>query len=103
MVIDIFRTDPLGQRVIVPQRDIDFWCRECQYSLAQDGKQCRSKSLIQRCWNGSGGKGFTVNANEWHRQHECPFIHQGQECRCNDYPTIGEAFTGAGLHKGQYN
>jgi len=97
MVINIFRTNPLGQREIVPQSDIDLWCQECQFSFAKDGKQCRSKALIQKCWNIS-----TATANEWHRQHECPFIHQGQECRCNDYPTIREAFIGAGLHKGQF-
>ena len=96
-MINITRTNSLGQREVVPQRDIDFWCRQCQFSFATDGKRCRSKTLIQRCWNNS-----TSNANEWHRQHECPFIHQGQECRCNDYPTIGAAFIGAGLHKGQY-
>lgn len=97
MVINIFRTNHLGQREIVSQKNIDFWCRECEFSLAKDGKRCRSKTLIQKCWNES-----TSIASEWHRQHECPFIHQGQECRCNDYPTIKEAFVGAGLHKGQF-
>ena len=96
MVINIFRTNPLGQREVVPQRYINFWCRECQFSLATDGKRCSSKALIQQCWNTP-----TATANKWHRQHECPFIHQGQECRCNDYPTIGEAFIGAGLHRSQ--
>ena len=95
MVIAIFRDSPYGIRKEVPQKDIDFWCRECEFSLAKDKKRCRSKAFIQKCWN-------VKNANEWHRQHECPFIHQGQECRCNDYPTIAEAFIGAGLHKGQY-
>ena len=96
MVTAIFRNGIIG-REEVPQKHIDFWCRECQFSLAKDKKQCRSKSLIQKCWNGSNS-----NAGQWHRQHECPFIHQGKECRCNDYPTIAAAFTGAGLHKGQY-
>ena len=95
-MIAITRINPLGQREVVPQRDIDFWCRECQFSLAKDKKRCKSKALIQRCWNEA------KNGGEWHRQHECPFIHQGQECRCNDYPTIGEAFIGAGLHKGLF-
>ncbi len=95
MVIHIFRTNPLGEREVVPQRDMDFWCRECQFSFAKDKKRCRSKTLIQRCWN-------VKNAGEWHRQHECPFIHQGRECRCNDYIDIASAFAGAGLHKGQY-
>ena len=97
MPTGIFRTDPIGRRVEVPKEHIDFWCQLCQFSLAKDKKRCRSKALIQRCWNESN-----AIAGEWHRQHECPFIHLGQECRCNDYPTIGEAFVGAGLHKGLY-
>ena len=97
MATAIFQTNPVGQREEVSQKYVDFWCRECQFSFAKDGKRCQSKALIQRCWNVS-----TATANEWHRQHECPFIHLGQECRCNDYPTIGEAFIGAGLHRGQY-
>ena len=96
MVINIYRTSPLGQRKRVSQGSIDFRCRECQYSLANDGKRCRSKALIQRCWD------TAQNINEWHRQHECPFIHQGLICRCKDYPTIEEAFRGAGLHEGQF-
>ena len=104
MVTNIFRTNPLGEREVVPQRDIDFWCRECQFSFAKNKKRCRSKTLIQKCWNGIDNRRNSngAMASEWHRQHECPFIHQGQECRCNDYATIGEAFVGAGLHKGQY-
>ena len=102
MVINIYRTNPIGKREVVPQQDIDFWCQECQFSLAKDHKRCRSKSLIQQCWIESKSLTGENSAGEWHRQHECPFIHQGQECRCNDYPTIGEAFGGAGLHKGQY-
>lgn len=101
-MITITRLNPLGQREVVPQRVIDFWCRECQYSFAKDKKRCRSKTLIQRCWNEAKSLTGENSAGEWHRQHECPFIHQGQECRCNDYPTMGEAFVGAGLHKGQY-
>jgi len=97
-MIVITTSNPLGQREVVPQGSIDFWCKECQYSFAKDHKRCRSKALIQECWNKNGRS----TANEWHRQHECPFIHQGQECRCNDYIDIASAFTGAGLHKGQY-
>ena len=98
MVINIFRTNALAQREAVSQSNIDYWCRECQYSFAKDKKRCRSKALIQRCWNETSKS----TASEWHRQHECPFIHLGQECRCNDYPHISDAFMGAGLHRGQY-
>ena len=93
-MIVIFRDSPLGRERVL-QKDIDFWCEECEFSFAKDRKRCRSKALIQRCWNAK-------DANEWHRRHECPFIYQGRECRCNDYPNIKEAFEGAGLHKGLF-
>ena len=95
MVINIFSTNSFGEREILSQDAIDYWCRECQFSLAKDEKRCRSKALIQRCWN------ERTTASEWHRQHECPFIHQGQECRCDDHCNIADAFIGAGLHRSQ--
>jgi hypothetical protein len=86
----IFKRNILGELEEIPQRHIDYWCQLCQFPLAE-GK-CKDKALIQRCWDESGAV-----AGRWHIMHECSFIHKGQECRCNDFTTIEEAFRAAGL------
>ena len=87
---DIFKHNMLGELEEIPQEHIDYWCQLCQFPLAK-GK-CRKKALIQKCWDESGAV-----AGEWHKQHECPFIHQLQPCRCNNFKTIKNAFRAAGL------
>ena len=86
---DIFKHNMFGELEEIPQEHIDYWCQLCQFPAK--GK-CRKKALIQKCWDESGAV-----AGEWHKQHECPFIHQLQPCRCNNFKTIKNAFRAAGL------
>jgi len=86
----IFRRNVVGELEEVKQKHIDFWCKTCQFPYGE-GK-CQDKALIQKCWDASGSV-----AHNWHLQHECPFAHQGQTCRCNDFKTIEDAFLAAGL------
>jgi len=92
----ITRLNPIGQPEIVPQKDIDFWCSLCQFPFPVNGQKCKiqllSQFLIQKCWDDTN-----AIAGEWHKQHECPFIHQGQECKCNYSDSIEKAFEVAGL------
>lgn len=89
MATGIYRDDIINGLEEIPQKDIDFWCGLCQFSL--ESPEC-SKESIQICWDKVG-----ASAGEWHRQHECPFIHLGQSCRCNDFEGIQEAFKATGL------
>lgn len=89
MATGIYNMGMFG-REEVPQKDIDFWCDMCQFPLNPDSR-CTDKDMIQSCWSETGAV-----AGVWHILHECPFIHQTQECRCNDYKTIREAFKAAG-------
>jgi hypothetical protein len=86
----IFRRNPIRELEEVPQKDIDFWCGQCQFPYGE-GK-CKDKAFIQRCWDETGAV-----AHNWHLQHECPFAHQGHRCRCNDFKGMKEAFLAAGL------
>ncbi len=90
----ITKLNPIGQPEIVPQKDIDFWCDLCQFpTFATTGQtKCTESRQIQRCWDADN-----AIAGEWHKRHECPFIHQGQKCRCNDYASIQKAFEAVGL------
>mgnify|MGYP001558695110 CR=1 FL=1 len=90
MATGIFRTNVIGELEELPQEHIDYWCHLCQFPLAEG--RCKDKALIQKCWDGTGSV-----AGRWHFQHECPFIPQGQRCKCNDFETIEEAFRAAGL------
>jgi len=97
----IYKTNVFGEREEIPQEYIDAWCSICQFPL--ETPEC-SKESIQMCWDESG-----AIAGEWHKQHECPFIHKGiqqklgyikghpEPCRCNEFPTIEDAFKAAGI------
>lgn len=91
----IYKNNVFGEREEVPQEHIDAWCDLCQFptfTATETGKtyKCTEPWQIQRCWDGTN-----AIAGEWHKQHECPFIHQNQICRCNDYKDIKEAFVAA--------
>lgn len=58
----------------VDQKNIDYWCAQCKYPT--EGTRCTKKENIQECFD-------LPNANTWHRKHQCPFVHNGQECICN--------------------
>lgn len=101
----IYKVNVLGQRVEVPQKHIDAWCNLCQFPL--ESPVC-SKESIQICWDKSG-----AIAGEWHKQHECPFLHKGiqqklgyiagkpEPCRCDEFFTIEEAFRATGIPYGK--
>jgi len=86
----VFRRNILGELEEIPQDQIDYWCKLCQFPLVE-GK-CKDKALIQQCWDEGGAV-----AGKWHLQHDCPFVHKGQPCRCNDFKSIKNAFRAAGL------
>ena len=86
----VFKTNIFGVLEEIPQKDIDYWCSLCQFPLARE--KCKEKALIQQCWD----EGMAI-AGKWHLQHECPFVYKGQECRCNDFKTIEDAFRFVGL------
>jgi len=95
----IFKRNVIGEMEEVPQEHIDYWCSQCQFPYDEEEingvwvkVKCKSKEAIQRCWDDCGSIGAL-----WHKQHECPFIHQGQHCRCNRFKTIEKAFKSAGL------
>ena len=97
MTTGVYRDNPLGIQEEVPQKDIDFWCNLCQFPtfIANETGltyKCTEPWQIQRCWDKTG-----AIAGEWHKQHECPFIHLNQPCRCNDFKSIEEAFKAVGL------
>jgi hypothetical protein len=97
MSTGIFRRNPIGELEEVKQEHIDYWCNQCQFPYGAE--RCQDKNLIQRCWNEHQAIAETLNveseAHIWHLQHECPFIHQGTQCRCNEFKTIEEAFQAA--------
>jgi len=72
----------------VSQKDIDYWCSSCQFPR-EDGK-CKQTASIRACWS-------YASAGQWHLAHECPFVHIGQKCRCNDFKKRGDAFKECGL------
>ncbi len=90
MSTGIFKHNAFGQLEEVPQEDIEFWCSECQFPYGS--KRCQEKRLIQKCWDKS-----EAIASKWHLQHECPFVHKGEKCHCNNFKTIEKAFKAAGL------
>lgn len=96
----IYKHNIIGELEEVKQEQIDAWCQLCQFPYDEeeiDGKwvkvKCKRKELIQQCWDDCG-----AIVGNWHKQHECPFIHQGKPCRCNEFKTIEEAFKAAGVH-----
>jgi len=93
------RSFPFWELEEVKQEHIDAWCRECRFSF--DLEKCQDKVLIQKCWFEVQSIASTLQvdseAHIWHLQHECPFIHNGERCHCNDFKTIKEAFKAAGL------
>ena len=74
----IYRHHPIVGAKEVPRKDIDYWCGLCQFPI--EPPKCTSQTAIQQCWSDSD-----AGAGEWHKRHECPFIHRDQPCRCNDY------------------
>lgn len=99
MSTGIFKWNMLGQLEEVEQKYIDHWCGQCQFPYGE-GK-CQTKELIQRCWFEHQAMAATLNveseAHVWHLQHECPFIHKGLACRCNDFKTVEQAFAALGM------
>lgn len=95
----IYHYNPLGELEEVKQEWIDEWCRQCQFPYGQE--KCSDPELVQMCWFGLQGMartlGISAEAHIWHLQHECPFIHTGVKCRCNDFKTIKEAFQSLGI------
>jgi len=86
----IFRRNIIGELEEIQQEQIDYWCSQCQFPFGPE--RCRDKALIQKCWDEGGAV-----AGRWHIQHESPFIHKGERCRCNDFKTIEDAFRVVGL------
>ena len=82
----------------VEQKHINAWCDHCQFPYQEPW--CLIPN-IQRCWNESYGIAVTLAEGKqghiWHLQHECPFVHKGEACRCNDFREIEEAFQAAGV------
>jgi len=90
MATRITKTDFMGGSVEVEQKHIDYWCNLCQYPDIE-GK-CKTKEQIQLCWDTTQAGG-----NRWHNKCECPFVHRGLECHCNDFKTIKDAFKSLGM------
>ena len=88
----IIKHNVFGELEVVKQEHIDYWCRLCQFPPRNLDGKCSKELEIQNCWNWSGAEG-----SKWHKQHECPFLYQGQECKCNNCDSIGGAFEVAGL------
>lgn len=78
------------EHVPVEPEHVKAWCKECQFPYTEGG--CKTRGDIQKCWDVS-----EAIAGKWHLQHECPFVHKGEKCRCNDYRTIKAAFKAAGI------
>jgi len=90
----IIKHNVFGELEVVKQEHIDYWCGLCQFPFRNLDGKCSKELAIQSCWNWSGAEG-----GKWHKQHECPFLNKEprEECRCNDFKTIEEAFKEAGL------
>lgn len=99
MGTEIFKRNIFGELEEVPQKYIDAWCKQCQFPYGVE--KCQSRELIQRCWFELQAIAWTLKvdseAHIWHLLHECPFIHKGEPCRCDDFRTIEDAFQSAGL------
>ena len=93
MTTKIYRDAFDGSRRNFRSTHITYWCGHCYYPLTGTEERCKSPELLQQCWD------MGLSANQWHLRHECPFVHQGLECRCNDFPSIEKAqasLTGSG-------
>ena len=90
----ITKYNVFGEVEVIKQEHIDYWCGLCQFPLGAAGAKCSEEWQIQLCWRLTEAEG-----GKWHRQHECPFLNKEpkEECRCNDFTTIEEAFKAAGL------
>lgn len=99
MTTGVFKHNMFQELEEVDQKAIDYWCQQCQFPYGES--KCQSKELIQRCWFELHGIAQTLDvgseAHIWHLQHECPFVHQGERCRCNDFKTVEGAFQATGL------
>ena len=86
----ITRLDAIGNVVEVGAKHIKSWCDICQYppGLAK----CRTEEQIQLCWDTTQAMG-----GRWHKKCECPFLHRGLECHCNDFKNIKDAFKSLGI------
>ena len=91
--MSITRVTTFGTRETIEAGDVECWCKQCRFPLTGTGKKCKTQPLIQQCWD------MMLTGHQWHLEHECPFAHQGKECRCNDYKNIQDAFVGAGIVK----
>ena len=90
--MNIIKRNIFGEVEVIKQTDIDFWCGLCQFPPRNLDGKCSKELELQNCWTWSGAEG-----GKWHKQHECPFTHKGEPCRCNNFKTIEEAFKAAGL------
>lgn len=101
MSTGIFKRNIVGELEEVQQEHIHAWCEQCQFSYYRERRKCQGRLLIQRCWYELQAIASTLNivseAHIWHLQHECPYIHTGLPCRCNDFKTVEEAFKAVGL------
>lgn len=101
MTTGIFKRNIFGELEEIKPEHIHYWCAECQFPYGDEGRKCQGRLLIQRCWFELQAIASTLKveseANIWHLQHECPYIHKGLPCKCNDFKTVEEAFKALGL------
>jgi len=95
----ISKRSVFGELEEVKQEYVDAWCAQCQFPYGR--QKCQGRDLKQRCWFELQGIASTLNidseAHVWHLQHECPYVHQGLPCKCNDFKTVEDAFKAVGL------
>lgn len=95
----IFKRNIFGELEEVKPEHVRAWCEQCQFPYGD--RRCQGRDLIQRCWFELQAIATTLKidseAHIWHLQHECPYIHRGLPCRCNDFKTVEGAFREAGL------
>jgi len=95
----VFHMNFRGEVEELRQEHIDQRCDSCQFPYGNE--RCAERELIQRCWNELQGISMTIfpksESHVWHLQHECPYVHLGKKCACNDFKTIEEAFRYLGL------
>lgn len=101
MSSSIFKRNVFGELEEVKPEHIRDWCEQCQFPYGDGRKKCQGRLLIQRCWYELQAIAITLKvgseAHIWHLQHECPGIHTGLPCKCNDFKAIEEAFKAVGL------